>query len=98
MRDVFITDCLEHIKDAIVRLKCEKQDSVYKNMASEHFINARDSIYEYLCALSNKSLLHGYISADMVISTCIHIPKDNNDMQTSDKYRGIALSALCKVV
>ncbi len=38
-----VSDCcvtLKHIKDAIKRLKCEKQDGVYNNMASEHFVNA----------------------------------------------------------
>ncbi len=48
------SDCcvtLEHIKDAIKRLKCEKQDVVYNNMASEHFINAPDSFNEYLCVI-----------------------------------------------
>ncbi len=44
-----VSDCcgtLEHIKDVIKRLNCEKQDGVYNNMASEHFINAPDSFYE----------------------------------------------------
>ncbi len=59
-----VRDCcviLEHIKDAIKRLKCEKQDGVYKNMASEYLINAQDSFYEYLCVLFSKCLLHGYM-------------------------------------
>ncbi len=55
-------------------------------MASEHFINAHDSFYEYLCVLFNKCLLHGYMLSAMVLSTLIPIPKDNNDLQNSDKY------------
>ncbi len=93
-----VSDCcvtLEHIKDAIKRLKCEKQDGVYNNMASEHFINAPDSFYEYLCVLFSKCLLHGYMPSAMVLSTLNPIPKDSNDIQNSDKYRGIALSAIC---
>ena len=31
----------------------------------------------------------------MALSMLIPIPKDNNDIQNSDKYRGIALSAVC---
>ncbi len=31
----------------------------------------------------------------MVLSILIPIPKDNNNIQNSDKYRGIALSAIC---
>ncbi len=77
---------LKHITDATKRLKCEKQDGVYNNMASEHFINASDSYYEYLCVLFSKCLLHGYIPSAMVLSTLIPIPKDNNYIQNSDKY------------
>ncbi len=42
-------------------------------MASEHFINAPDSFYEYLCMLLSKCLLHGYMPAAVVLSTLIHI-------------------------
>ena len=64
-------------------------------MASDHFINATDTFYEHLCLLFNKCLLHGYMPDAMILSTLIPIPKDNNDMQNSEKYRGIALSAIC---
>ncbi len=73
---------LEHINDAIKRLKCGKQDSVYNNMASEHFINAPDSLYEYLCVLFSKCLLHGYMPSAMILSSIIRTPND----QKSDKY------------
>ncbi len=46
--------------------KCEKQDGVYNNIASEHFINSTDSFYEYLCVLFSKCLLHGYMPSAMV--------------------------------
>ncbi len=52
---------IKHIKYAIKILKCEKQDGVYNNMVSEHFINVPDSIHEYLCMLFRKCLLHDYI-------------------------------------
>ncbi len=77
---------LEHIKDATNRLKCEKQDGVYNNMASEHFINTPDSFYQYLCVLFSTCLLHGYMPSAMVLPTLIPIPNDNNAMQNSDKY------------
>ncbi len=84
-----VSDCcviLEHITDAIKILKCEKQDGVYNNMASEYFINAPDFVYEYLCMLFSKCLLHGYMPTAMVLSTLIPILNDNNDIQSSDKY------------
>ncbi len=56
------------------RLKCEKQDGIYIIMASEHFINAPDSFYGYLCVLFSKCLLHGYMPAAIVLSTLIPIP------------------------
>ncbi len=67
----------------------EKQDDIYNNMASEHFINATDSFYEYLGVLFSKCLLPGNMPAALVLST--FIPKDNNNMHNADKYRGIAL-------
>ncbi len=69
-----VIDCcvtLEDIKDVIKRLKREKQDGVYNNMASEHFINVPDSFYEYLCLLFSKCLLHRYMPSAMVLSTLI---------------------------
>ncbi len=63
-------------------------------MISEHFINAPESFYEYLCVLFSKCLLHGYMPSTMVLSSLIPIPMDNNDIQNSDKYRGIAQSAI----
>ncbi len=51
-------------------------------MASEHFINAPDSLYEYLCVLFSKCLLHGYMPSAMILSSIIRIPND----QKSDKY------------
>ncbi len=45
--------------------------------------------------LFSKYLLHGYMHSAMVLSTLIPIRKDNNDIQNSDKYRGIALHAMC---
>ncbi len=60
-------------------------------MTSEHFINASDSFYEFLCMLFRKCLLHGYMPA---ASTLIPIHKDNNVIQRSDKYWVIALSAI----
>ncbi len=45
--------------------------------------------------LFSKCLLHCYMPAAMVLFTLIPIPKDNNGIQNSDKYRGIALSAIC---
>ncbi len=63
-------------------------------MASEHFINEPDSFYEYLCVLFSKYLFNGYMPAAMVLSCLIPIPKDNNDIQNSDKYRGITISAI----
>ncbi len=56
-----------------------------KNMASVHLINTTDSFYEYLCVLFSKCLFHGYMSTALVLSTLILIPKDNNDVQNSDK-------------
>ncbi len=84
-----VSDCcvtLEHIKDAIKRLKCEKQDGVYNNMTSEHFINRPEPFYEYLYVLFSKCLLHGYMPSAMVLPTLIPIPRDNNNIQNSDKY------------
>ncbi len=49
-----VSDCcvtLEHLKYATRRLKCKKQDGVYNNMASEHFIYAKYSFYEYVCII-----------------------------------------------
>ncbi len=34
----------------------------------------------------------------MILSTQLLIPKDNNDLQNSHKYRGIALSDICTKV
>ncbi len=67
-------------------------------MASQHFINAPDSFYKYFSVLFSKCLLHGYMPVAMVLSTFIPIPKDNNDIQNSDKYWDIALSAICTMV
>ena len=95
-----LDDCLvtiEQMREAINRLKCEKKDGVYDTIASDHFINATDSFYDKLlvCVLFSKCLLHGYMPGAMILSTLVPIPKDNNDMQSSEKYRGIALSAIC---
>ncbi len=91
-----IDSCLTlvNIKDTIKRLKCEKKDDVYNNMASEHFINAPDSFDEYLFMCVIWQMFTSWLYA-LVLSTFILIPKDNKDIQTSDKYRGIALSAIC---
>lgn len=89
------TITMEHILKAIGRLKSDKQDGVFAMLASEHFINATDDFYKHLCVLFSKCLIHGYMPSAMTLSTLIPIPKDNNDMKSSDKYRGIALSALC---
>ncbi len=34
----------------------------------------------------------------IILSILLPIPKDNNDLQNSHKYRGIALSAICTKV
>jgi len=91
-------DCqisLECLHKAVKRLKSEKQDGVFSMMASEHFINATESYYKHLCTFFNNCLRHGYMPHAMILSTLIPIPKDNNDVQNSQKYRGIALSAIC---
>ncbi len=44
---------------------------------------------------SNVIDLIGYMPNAMILSTLLPIPKDNNDLQNSHKYRGIALSAIC---
>ncbi len=36
--------------------------------------------------LFSKCLLHDYMPSAMVLSTLIPIPKDNNDIQKSDKH------------
>ncbi len=83
-----VSDCcvtIKYIKDAIKRLKCEKQDGVYNNMASEQFINATYSFYEYLCVILSKHFLHDYMPAAMVLYTLIPISKDNNYTQNKNK-------------
>ncbi len=83
------------IKKAIKQLKSNKQDGAYSAMASDHFINAIDKFHEHLSIFFTKCLSHGYMPDAMVLSTLIPIPKDANNMHLSDKYRGIALSAIC---
>ncbi len=83
---------------AIKRLKCEKQNGVFNKLASEHFINATELYYEHLCSLFINCLKHGYMPNTMILSTLLPIPKDNNDLQNSHKYRGVVLSAVCTKV
>lgn len=86
---------IDHIHKALKRLKSDKQDGVYNEIASEHILNATESFYKHLCVLFTTCLVHGYMPHAMTLSTLIPIPKDANDLKNSDKYRGIALSALC---
>ncbi len=91
-------DCIiksQHLDKAVQRLKHEKQDGVYSDLASDHFLNATNCFYDHLCTLFTKCFSHGYMPDAMVLSTLIPIPKDCNNTQCSDKYRGIALSAIC---
>ncbi len=85
----------DHFHKAIKRLKFEKQDGVFNKLASEHFINATKLYYEHLHSLFVYCLKPGYMPNAMILCTLLPIPKDNNDLQNSPKYRGIALSVIC---
>ena len=86
------------IENAIQCLKREKQDGVFDIM-SDHFIEPPVCLHDHLCILFSSCLLHGYLPADMLLSTMIPIPKDVlGDIQSSSNYRGIALSAMCSKI
>ena len=90
--DVVVTpDC---VKKAIKQLKHNKSDGCYDKMASDHYIYAPDSLYKYLSDLYSSILLHGYMPDSALLATIIPIPKDPSTSHKSDKYRGIALSAI----
>ncbi len=96
-----LSDCHisnEHFHKAIKWLKGEKQDGVFNKLASEHFINPTELYYEQLRSLFINCLKHDYMPNALILSTLLPIPKDNNDLQNSHKYRGIALSAICRKV
>ena len=47
----------------------------------------------YLCLLFNL-MKFNYIPGDMLLSTVIPIPKNNQCLSSSDNYRGIVLSSI----
>ncbi len=76
----------EYFYKAIKSLKCEKQDDVFNKLASEHYINATELYYEHLRSLFINCLKYGYMPNAMILSILLPIPKDNNDLQNSNKY------------
>ncbi len=82
---------------AIKMLECEKQDGVFNKLAS-NILPIQQLYYEHLHSLFINCLKHGYMTNAMILSTLLPIPKDNNNLQNSHKYRNIALSAICTKV
>ncbi len=86
---------MSNIKSAVQCLKREKQDGVF-DIISDHFIEAPEYLYKHLCVLFTSCMHHGYLPCNMLMSTMIPIPKDAlGNIQSSDNYRGIALSTMC---
>ena len=80
---------------SIKQLKHGKSDG-NTGCDSSHIINGPRKLSVYLCLLFNLIMKFNYIPGDMLLSTIISIPKNNQCLSSSDNYRVIALSSIIK--
>ena len=78
---------------SIKQLKHGKSDG-NTGCESSHIINGARKLSVYLCLLFNLIMKFNYIPGDMLLSTIIPIPKNNQHLSSSENYRGIALSSI----
>jgi hypothetical protein len=82
------------VRDAIGKLKPNRRDG-YLELTTNHFIHAPDSLCVHVAFLFSTMLVHALPPDDMLFSTVIPIPKNNNvDRSASENYRGITLSSV----
>ena len=82
------------VKTATRKLQNDKSD-VSGNFTSDCLKAAPDIFFEQLASLFRSSLMHGYLSQDLLVCALCPIVKDpNGDISSSKNYRGIAISSL----
>ena len=88
-----VFSCID-VKDSISHLKKGKGDGHSEN-SSEHFIYGTNKLHVYLSLLMTSMFKHGMSPEGLTLSTIISIPKNKKkSLNSSDNYRGIALSSI----
>ena len=88
-RDTVALVTADLVKTAVKKLKPDKSD-VSGNFSSDCLKAAPNIFFEKLAAIFRASLLHGYLSHDLLVCALSSIVKDpNGDISSSKNYRGI---------
>ena len=85
---------VSEVEVAVKSLKPGKSDGTY-DQKSNHIINGPKILFVWLSLLFNGMLRHGIVPSSFLVSSVIPIPKcKNKSLNSSENYRGIALSSL----
>ena len=86
------------IKQYTKKLKPHKDDGNH-GFKCDHIINGSNNLLLLLSIMFNAMLTHGFNPEDLLLSTIISTPKNNQgSMNSSDNYRCISLSnSICKL-
>lgn len=90
--DHFIS--VDDVGHGINALNKDKKDST-EHLCTNHFINGGHKLKVYISLLLNAMVRHGFCPSKYMNTNVVPIPKDQRkSMNSSDNYRGIALSSV----